>query len=509
MNLETKNYKSFRIGNVSFENYSQANRCLKGDTVEWDGSKCILNQRANHRTLIGVLELNSKYIYGHTSRGAKIYLFHPMDPAYPPMRVGCSERDTSHNQLALVKFSEWTETLPRGNLIRLLGPVGDLDAERIGLQWLYGRPEFKALSFDLQTSLQRRTRLEEGTINIDPEGCLDIDDVLTLQPSEEGWNLWITIADVAESIPANSPGDILASERAQTLYQNGFAALPMLPKEVSENSLSLLPLQERQGIALHCIWTGSTLQHKGFEEVTVVNQKSYTYESIYSSSFPTVVLKEIASYLKGEETNDSHEWIAQLMLLYNLEGAKMLLKGKSGLLRTHALPVQEKLVSYEMIHPDLRIFAFESAKYELAEEGKVHATLGSQPYTHLSSPLRRYADLVNQRVLKAMLRGVSSEPLPSSLPTKLNEVQKNLKRHDRDLFFLQQILKAPTGSLDGLVVDSTESKVKVYVPQWKRIVSVNVKSDCQALPGSQVCIDYYADLKKVSWKERIVFRLKN
>lgn len=509
MNLDTKNYKSFRIGNVSFENYSQANRCLKGDIVEWDGSKCILKQRANHRSLIGVLELNSKYIYGHTSRGAKIYLFHPMDPAYPPMRVGCSERNTSHNQLALVKFSEWTETLPRGNLVRLLGPIGDLDAERLGLQWLYGRPEFKPLIFDICVSRQprRRLSLEEGTINIDPEGCLDIDDVLTLQPCEEGWNLWITIADVAESIPTNSPGDILASERAQTLYQNGFAALPMLPKEVSEHSLSLLPLQERQGIALHCLWTGSTLQIKGFEEVTVVNQKSYTYGSIYSSSFPIDVLKEIASYLNGEETNDSHEWIAQLMLLYNLEGAKLLLKAKSGLLRTHAPPVQEKLVSYERIHPDLRVFAFESAKYELAEEGKVHATLGSQPYTHLSSPLRRYADLVNQRVLKAVLRGVPSEPLPSSLPVKLNEVQKNLKRHDRDLFFLQQILHQPTGSLEGLVVDSTDSKTKVYVPHWKRIVSV--KSDSQPLPGSQVCIDYYADLKKVSWKERIVFRLKN
>lgn len=506
MNLETKNYKSFRVGNVSFENYSQANRCLQGDVVDWDGSKCILKQRANHRTLVGVLELNSKYIYGHTSRGSKIYLFHPMNAAYPPMRVGCSERNTSHNQLALVKFSDWTETLPRGNLVRLLGPVGDLDTECIALQWLYGRPELKALTFDFLPEIHPRKLLTTNTVNIDPEGCHDIDDVLTLQPSEEGWNLWITIADVAEFIEENSPGDTLARERVQTLYQNGFAVLPMLPKEVSEGSLSLLPGERRQGVALHCIWTGASLTVKGFEEVTVINQKSYSYESIYTSTFPKTVLKDIASYLKGEETNDSHEWIAELMCLYNLEGAKILLKAKSGLLRTHSKPDEEKLLTYERIHPDLRIFAFESAQYELTGEGKVHATLGNKPYTHLTSPLRRYADLVNQRVLKAVLRGVPTDPLPSSLPLKLNDVQKSLKKHDRDLFFLQQILQAPTGSLHGVVVESTGAKTKVYVSQWKRIVSV--KPDLPPSPGSQVSLDYYADLRKVSWKERIVFRLK-
>ena len=504
--LETKDYQHFQLGTISFDDYHQANRCLPGDTVSWDGNKCALVKRGDHRTLVGILELNSKYLYGHTSRGVKIYLFHPLNKAYPPLRVGCSERDTSQNQLALVKFSEWTETIPRGNLVRLLGPVGSWDSERVALQWLYGKPELKQLVFDCEHSFASRPFLPSPTINIDPPGCKDVDDVVSLYPKEGGWELVITIADVAESILPGSPGDLLAEQRGQTFYQTGEAVLPMLPRELSEDQLSLLPGQPRQGIAFRCFWDGTTLIPKFFEEVTLTTSKSYTYESILTATdFPIQILKDIASHLKGQETNDSHEWIEELMLLYNREGAKILLEAKAGLLRTHKAAELTRLSELEAIHPDLRSLAFESAQYERTEEGKVHTTLGNKPYTHLTSPLRRYADLVNQRVLKAWIRKESLKPSPATLPTHLNQLQKQQKKHDRDLFFLEQILKAPTGKFTGVVVE-TGAKLKVYIPAWKRIV--NVKSDQDHSPGTQVTGEYYADLKKTSWKERMVFRLQ-
>lgn len=506
--LETKNYKQFSItnSNISFDDYHLANRCLPGDRVEWVNDKCVLKERAEHRTLVGILEINSKYRYGHTGRNIPIYLFHPLDPAYPPMRIGCSERDTSQNRLCLVKFSEWTEMMPRGALIRLLGPVGDLESEKLALQWLYGKPELKKISFDIEPTFVPHNYLTGGqTFNIDPEGCQDIDDILTLIPSHDGWDLYITIADVAESIQEGSPGDFLASQKGQTLYQNGKAVLPMLPSHLSEDQLSLLPGKERQGITLHCHWSNNKLTVKGFQEVTVKNCQTYSYETIYTADLPVNILKEIASHLKGEETNDSHEWIEQLMLLYNVEGAKILLEQKAGLLRTHKAADKEKLEQMDKIHSDLRIFAFEAAKYELTGPEKLHATLGNQPYTHLTSPLRRYADLVNQRVLKAYLRKQAVKPVDPSLPSLLNLQQKKQKHHDRELFFLEKILQEPTGVQEGLVVESTDSKTKVYLPAWKRVVKVVTE---KRTPGTEVTVEYYADLKRVSWKDRIVFRIQ-
>jgi ribonuclease R len=404
-----------------------------------------------------------------------------------------------------VKFESWTETIPRANLIRLLGPIGNLEAEQKALQWLYGRPELQKISFDLESNFENRRLVKENTINIDPAGCKDIDDVITLIPKENGWELLITIADVAEAIQPGSPGDVLAEQKGQTLYQNGVATLPMLPSHLSEDALSLIPGEQRQGIALKCLWSNNQLTVNGFEEVTVENTASYSYETVYSSTFPVKVIQEIASFLKGCETTDSHEWIEELMLLYNKEGAKVLLEANAGLLRTHKEAKRELLERMEKIHPDLRIFAFESAKYELTGENKVHATLGGVPYTHLSSPLRRYADLVNQRVLKAVLRGTPIPTVAGTLPSSLNEIQRKLKHHDRELFFLQKILEDTAGTVEGLVVESTDSKTKLYIPSWKRTVKVACE---QIEVGTKVSVEYFADLRKVSWKERIVFRLK-
>ena len=135
--LETRDYKNFQLGlpdglavPISPTN---SHRALPGDTVLWDAEKetLTLYGRGNHPSLVGTLELASKTKYGITSRGAPMYLFIPMNNGYPPMVVGSSERDVSSNRLAVVDFDTWTETsnLPRGQLRRIIGRGGDLDAE--------------------------------------------------------------------------------------------------------------------------------------------------------------------------------------------------------------------------------------------------------------------------------------------------------------------------------------------------------------------------------------------
>jgi len=77
--------------------------------------------------LVGVLELASKYRYGLTSRGVPMYLFKPYDEAEPDYIVGCSERDTRKNQIAIVNVNydvSGNQGKQRATLFRLLGPVG-------------------------------------------------------------------------------------------------------------------------------------------------------------------------------------------------------------------------------------------------------------------------------------------------------------------------------------------------------------------------------------------------
>ena len=105
-----------------------------------------MNKRPNQ--IVGVLELSSKYRYGITSRGAPMYLFRPYDEAAPDYIVGSTERDTSRNQIAIVSYDGAKPAenpgnpgkpgqKPRANLVRLLGPVGDYDAEVAALLEFY------------------------------------------------------------------------------------------------------------------------------------------------------------------------------------------------------------------------------------------------------------------------------------------------------------------------------------------------------------------------------------
>lgn len=512
MQLQTTNYKTFQIGEIQFTDYRQANHCLPGDSVEWNAAKCRLMKRAKHRFIPGVLETTSKTIYGHSSRGSKLFLFHPHDRKYPPFRVGSNCRDTARNQLGLIEFMDWEdfETLPRGNLIRLLGPCGDLDAEKKALTYQYSFPQLATELFDIEEPNEDRVRLEGFTFNIDPDGCLDIDDVLTLkQLSDTIWQFVITISDVAAHISAESPGDTHAFQLGQTLYQNGEAVVPMLPGPLSEMALSLRPHEKHVGISLFCEWNTETkeLCVGDFKETLFQNNRSYSYDSVYKADeFPLAILQDIASYLHSSPCSDSHEWVAECMILYNKEVAKKLLVTQSGLLRTHKPADAEKLKTFTKIHPDLQALAYEAAKYEPTAPGLIHAGLGEVPYAHASSPIRRYADLVNQRALKAILKGQAVPPVPQDMVTHLNAIQKKMRAYERSLFFLEQIGSQTSGTVEGYVVFVEADKTKVFIPSWKLMIRVEPG---QYTIGEKLTIGYYANLQKPHWDERMVFCVNN
>ena len=257
--LTTKDYKTFVVGEITFRDYKLANRCLPGDDVTFDDTGCSLVKRANYGYIVGTLELNSKYKYGHTAKGYPLYLFTPHNRSYPQLRVGSSEKDTSKNTICLVEFLDWNaaDHLPRGNLVKVLGHAGTFHVEAETLKWLYGCPSLKKekdLTLGISNFLNRPL-LEGITINIDPPGCKDIDDVITMKQIKEGlWNFAITIADVAEWVSINSDLDLEARKKGQTLYQNGTAVLPMFPLALSEDEASLLPSKTRLGISLLFQW---------------------------------------------------------------------------------------------------------------------------------------------------------------------------------------------------------------------------------------------------------------
>jgi hypothetical protein len=97
----------------------------------------------------------------------------------------------------------------------------------------------------------------------------------------------------------------------------------------------------------------------------------------------------------------------------------------------------------------------------------------------------------------------------------LNKRQKDLKRFERDIFFLSQLRVAEKGGLDGMVVEIElkegqvpMKKVRVWIRLWKRMIHIYCSPNTVVSEGLQVRVSYFANPATRSWKERIVFRLE-
>ena len=540
--LQTKNYSDFIIlsdGGDEIHRFSGAklaNKCLPGDHVFWNEGKCHLELHDSHPPIVGTVELVNKSKYGLTSRGIPIYLFTPYNKSYPHFIVGCSERDVSKNRIGLINFDNWssTSTFPRGQLQQLLGVSGDFEAEKEALMWQacpWKHPKGAYTPEVKEPSTVVRKELTGFTFNIDPEGCKDVDDVLTFEEiNSDMWKVSITISDVAAYVEEESPVDIYASLIGQTLYTpSGTPLRPMLPKEYSEESCSLLPNKTSLGITLQFIWNGKEITDKQWFESILKTDKSYTYEEFQESDSPyKAPLAAISNYLANGEAvtaaYDSHKWIEQCMLFYNKEVGRILKDKRMGVLRRHSRPNFEKLEKYRSNIPELEKLAFSAAEYCLAEELETrHFGLESDNYAHTSSPIRRYADLVNQRVLKLHIRKSHQQHIVPITMYDMNYRMKLNKNYSRDLDFLSAISGDTT--FKGIIIDKSvqedgQLKIKIYVPVWKRtittkykmindniVLSRDEKREIDVTEFREVDIACAVNLNSRNWKERIIINI--
>ncbi len=525
--LVTKNYQDFQVlsetGSVVKTFSGFANRCLPGDTVSptYDGIELL--KRNQSTPLVGTIHIQSKYLFGHTSRNIPIYLFFPYNQSYPPMRVGCSAKD-GKNKIGLVMFESWDngEKYPRGILQQILGDAGDPVVEELALKYNYA-PHWKKIA-KLTAELPalhtyNRMGVPGFTFNIEPPGCKDIDDCISVQVDEVGATITISIADLTEIVPPGSDLDTLASKQGSTLYSSeGEAIAPMLPRLISENYASLVPGQERAGLSLMMKWTGESLVDFRFYQSRVTNEASYTYESIYENQEICHLLTEVASYLEGARCTDSHKWVEHMMIFYNKKVAELFLKENTGLLR-------------KLETKSLQPLERKAAEYCLPSKDAVHTGIGNSHYTHATSPIRRYADMLAQRYLVSKLDRYSKTDFMYEVPNSkinfytLNHTLKQSARFERDLCFLRAVSQSTTGVVKGVLLDWTLSskgyKVWVEIPQWNQIITFHMKGvenedelilispdeqeEYRVKRDNPVQVKYYCDRGQPNWKKRMVF----
>jgi ribonuclease R len=301
-------------------------------------------------------------------------------------------------------------------------------------------------------------------ITIDDVTTRDMDDAIWVEITENGgWHVVVMISDVAKVVPTHSELDRLAMSRVETrYYANGNS--PMLPRRLADEKLSLWPGESKYVLVADIIlgmdlsiletrllWTAMTSEARlAFSDIPrILSDREHQQHALIklASQLANGLLTQrrnrgaLAFYdlgrglvtseegslrqLRCREDTIGYVIIQELMILANMAVAEYAVKNDIPILfRNHiarsATPERRdllKLLESMAIIPEVNIATVRHTTYMMlnrAEYGPVilgHFGLNLGAYTHFTSPIRRYADLVNHQQIRAYIQ---NEPLPHS-----------------------------------------------------------------------------------------------
>lgn len=326
-----------------------------------------------------------------------------------------------------------------------------------------------------------------NVMTIDGPQTRDFDDALSLEIDEDTLNLGIHIADVAGTVSTGDRLDKEAAQRGSSLYLPQLQ-IPMIPPELSQGILSLRQDCDRRSISLMSRFDryGNLLQTRLTPSLIRV-RRQLTYDQVnewYSEdpelvemysltqtmrqkrinqgalvlSLPEASIRTDAdgsiSVLMLEQNTPSRMIVAEFMIFYNWVVANFCHdNGIPTLYRCQ----EEPLTRVDPEGKDPVYFVFEQRRklqpLMVGTQPGPHRGLGLDVYTNVSSPIRRYLDLVVQRQVRDFLLegrprytekeleeiGMTVAPLLKSLArVRLNRtrywLQKYLSRHIGEVF---------------------------------------------------------------------------
>jgi exoribonuclease R len=492
-----------------------AKKWLHGDILNPTTNELQFRDIKNHKSIVGIIDYLNRVRIGMTPRGVPLYNFHPYDPAYPIMVVS-SKLKPAENMVAIASLEHWNEKHPRAGIQHVFGPVGNQAAETATLSMGISIPKTPVEPDDEDEIVENHTRHHcnqpwDNVFNIDPPGCEDVDDVMGWRRTANRTEFFIGIVDIAAWVPEESWLDKEAKAAAQTLYVNGKAVEPMFPTYLSAQKASLrADGVKRPVIALIYLIEGDKVVQTEWRLLRVAVNTAYTYESVLENPAISEVLPALLGIISTQpQSTDPHVWVEQAMILYNKKVAEVLKQSRKGILRRHA-GTSNSAYTYLAEKTGIGELAFlgsAAGQYVSASTADTaHAGLGLTTYCHASSPLRRYADVVNHRWLKHLVFGFQ-EPYAVTMAEHLNHRANLIKQFERLIWFLQHL--NPDGSItttQGIVITyNAEMKTaKVYIPDWKRTVRAAHTTTQVYEPGQEVTIRAFSNTKATSIYQRVV-----
>ncbi|XP_029601101.1 DIS3-like exonuclease 1 isoform X5 [Salmo trutta] len=288
------------------------------------------------------------------SRNSQRILATPWDQRIPKIRISTQQADKLQDHRVIVRLDSWDSTslYPNGHSVRVLGRAGELETEvqTILIENCIHVPPFSEAqlgempvsspespwSVDPAEVITRRDlRQTHLVFSIDPRGCEDVDDTLSVRslppgPGGQRLELGVHIADVTHFVKEGSLTDLEARARATTYYLAD-RRYDMLPAVLSADLCSLLGGVDRyamsvmwdldaQTMAVNNVWYGRTLIQSSYQLYYELAQALLNGEE---AEVPELGTHHVLILLNGEETEVPELGTHHVLILLNGEEAEV------------------------------------------------------------------------------------------------------------------------------------------------------------------------------------------
>ena len=381
-------------------------------------------------------------------------------------------------------------------------------------------------------------------LTIDGETTRDYDDALHIERRGDDFLVGIHVADVARYVKPGSALFAEARQRATSLYFPD-SRVPMLPESISEGVCSLICERVRPvtSIMVQLSASGEVLDYSVRRAmVKVRRQLSYTYvdqelerdEELRDLARLAGLLRErriaggallmpipdvLIDIAEGGQVSvrladgDSggRALVAEFMVLANsLFAAYVADRQVLGLFRGQNEPHRRL---YQGFLRDLQL-NFRQRRFlqpaRITTRAQPHSCVGTMQYTTMTSPIRRFFDLVMQHQVMSMLRGQGAKFESHELESFIAEIirfqsRAGLVRRLRHRYWLLRYLEGRVGErMEALVVDRGPRRVNVVLTEILMEADLPLTSGVSAEPGAHVMVRLarvkpLEDLLRLEW----------
>ena len=453
--------RGFYIDDQEVEN----NRALHNDIVYFEEGRVTGIKRRNNSWIAGILHLENNKKYGFTKKNIPYYKFTPLSGKYPSFIVPTKRRDKCALYCAIT-FNSWTEKNkhPVGQVEQYIGEVGNIENETTAL--LYKNNVFpkKNKTKFREIATPREEDVKYNSFSIDPKGCRDIDDAFSYNEVDGFIEIGIHIAHVGQHI------ENFNSMLFSSIYLND-KQINMLDDKLTYDTLSL-----GNGIpkyAMSIIFTYNSegkLINKNIKETVVCNNalSYHAAEEIIKrdQSHPVSKLHDLTKKILKVDEISATKLVEHFMILYNSTVAEILYNYNTKTITRNHKKV-EFIGNHSLLDTDLSNYLSRlnqnAALYSISGDQIGHDDLGLRFYTHATSPIRRFVDVINQINLVKYLRGEELK-IVNNLDI-VNLFNKNLRKFYNNYKKLNVIFSETTkGVHECYITEIKNKKLKVYIP---------------------------------------------